>query len=123
MLGRIEQVKLGTTRGSPRRSRTAKASHISRRAAKLRCAGEWGGWGRISVDGPGQHNPDRSEGPWGRVAAVARMVVLGDAGGRRRRTTAESLRVASTKDGGKPGSRDGYAGSRLDRPEFREGPV
>jgi hypothetical protein len=21
-----------------------------------------------SVDGPGQHNPDRSEGPWGRAA-------------------------------------------------------
>jgi len=35
MLGRIEQVKRGTTRGSPRRSRTAKASHISRRTAKL----------------------------------------------------------------------------------------
>ena len=30
-----------------------------------RCAGEWGGWGRLSEDGPGQHNPDPSEGPWG----------------------------------------------------------
>jgi hypothetical protein len=29
------QQKPGTTRGSPRRSRTAKASHISRWAAKL----------------------------------------------------------------------------------------
>jgi hypothetical protein len=79
----------------------------------LRCAGEWGGWGRISVDGPGQHNPDRSEGPWGRAAAVARMVVLGDAGGRRRRTAAESLRGASTKDGGKPGLGTGMPGAGL----------
>ena len=57
--------KPGTTRGSPRRSRTAKASRISRHAAKSRCAREWGGWGRLSEDGPGQHNPDPSEGPWG----------------------------------------------------------
>jgi hypothetical protein len=117
------QQKPGTARGSPRRSRTAKASHISRWAAKLRCAYERGGWGRISVDGPGHYNPDRSEGPWGRATEVARMVVLGDAGGRRRRTAAESLRVASTKDGGKPRCRYGYAGSRLNRPGFWEGPV
>ena len=45
--------------------RTAKASRISRPAVKSRCAGEWGGWGRLSNDGPGQHNPDPSEGPWG----------------------------------------------------------
>jgi hypothetical protein len=57
--------KPGTTRGSPRRSRTAKASRISRPAVKSRCACEWGGWGRLSNDGPGQHNPDPSEGPWG----------------------------------------------------------
>src|SRR5208282_1725288 len=57
--------KLGTTRGSPRRSRTAKASRISRRAVKSGCAREWGGWGRLSDDGPGQHNPDPSEGLWG----------------------------------------------------------
>src|SRR5215831_16727850 len=58
--------KHGTTPGSPRRTRTAKASHINRPAAKLRCAQEWHGCGRISVDGLGQHNPDRSEGHWGR---------------------------------------------------------
>src|SRR5262249_17820561 len=40
---------------------TAKAFHISRSAMKLGCACEWGGWGRISVDGPGQHNLDRSK--------------------------------------------------------------
>src|SRR6202049_5147388 len=64
MSGRNVQRKLGTTRGSPRRSRTAKASRISRRAVKSRCAREWGGWGRLSDDGPGQNNPDPSEGPW-----------------------------------------------------------
>jgi hypothetical protein len=36
-------------------------------AAKSRCACEWGGWGRISEDGPGHYNPDRSEDPWGRA--------------------------------------------------------
>ncbi len=38
--------------------------------AKSRRACEWGGWGRISVDEPGQHNPDRSEGPWGHWSEV-----------------------------------------------------
>jgi hypothetical protein len=65
MSGRNVQRKLGTTRGSPRRSRTAKASRISRRAVKSRCAREWDGWGRLSDDGPGHYNPDPSEGPWG----------------------------------------------------------
>ena len=65
MSGRNEQRKPGTTRGSPRRSRTAKASRISRHAVKSRCACEWGGWGRLSDDGPGHYNPDLSEGPWG----------------------------------------------------------
>jgi hypothetical protein len=65
MSGRNSQRKLGTARGSPRRSRTAKAPRISRQAAKSRCARAWGGWGRLSDDGPGQHNPDPSEGPWG----------------------------------------------------------
>jgi len=65
MSGRNEQRKLGTTRGSPRRSRTAKASRISRHAVKSRCAREWDGWGRISDDGSGHYNPDLSEGPWG----------------------------------------------------------
>ena len=47
---------------------TARASGISRESVKSGCAREWGGWGRLSEDGPGQHNPDRSEGPWGRAA-------------------------------------------------------
>ena len=46
MSGRNAQLKPGTTRGWPMCSRTAKASRISRKAAKSRCACEWGGWGR-----------------------------------------------------------------------------
>ena len=65
MSGRNGQRKLGTTRGQPRRSRTAMTPRISRCSAKSRCACEWGGWGRLSEDGLGQHNPDPSEGPWG----------------------------------------------------------
>src|SRR6266699_3541707 len=38
MSGRNGERKPGTTRGSPRRSRTAKASRISRHAVKSRCA-------------------------------------------------------------------------------------
>src|SRR5260370_14330425 len=55
---------------------TAKASRISRETVKSGCAREWGGWGRLSEDGPGQNNPDRSEGPWGRAAGSARTEVL-----------------------------------------------
>ena len=65
MPGRNGQRKPGTARGSPRRSHTAKASRISRHAAKSGRAREWDGWGRLSDDGPGQHNPDPSEDPWG----------------------------------------------------------
>jgi hypothetical protein len=55
---------------------TAKAPCISRQTVKSGCAREWGGWGRISVDGPGQNNPDRSEGPWGRAVESARTEVF-----------------------------------------------
>ena len=65
MSGESSQRKLGTTRGSLRRSRTAKAFCISCIAAKSVRAREWGGWGRLSDDGLGQNNPDRSEDPWG----------------------------------------------------------
>ena len=46
---------------------TATATGISRSAAKSGCACEWGGWGRISEDGSGQNNPNRNEGPGGKV--------------------------------------------------------
>ena len=48
---------------------------VNRSAAKSRCAWEWGAWGRISEDGPGHYNPDRSEGPWGKAALAACTVV------------------------------------------------
>jgi hypothetical protein len=65
------QRKPGTTRGSPRRSRTAKAVRINRHAVKSYCACEWDGWGRLSEDGSGQNNPNQSEDPWGRATMVA----------------------------------------------------
>src|SRR5215471_21104844 len=69
------QRKLRTSGGSPRQGGacTAKASRINRSAAKSGCARHWGGWGRLSVDGLGQNNPDRSEDPWGRATKVVRM--------------------------------------------------
>ena len=65
MSGRNVQRKLGTTRGSPRRSRTAKASRI-RLTGEIAVCLRVGRMGPTSEDGPGQHNPDRSEGPWGK---------------------------------------------------------
>src|SRR5712692_3466220 len=55
---------------------TARASGISRETVKSGCAREWGGWGRVSEDGPGQNYPDRSEGPWGRAVWSAQTEVL-----------------------------------------------
>src|SRR5215467_9540067 len=96
------QRKLRTSRGSPRHVRicTAKASGISRETVKSGCAREWGGWGRISEDGPGQQNPDRSEGPWGRAGSR----LHGGAHQRIAPDTEPGIPVAadSTKDGSKP---------------------
>ena len=64
MSGRNEQRKPGTTRGSPRRSRTAKALRISRDGEIAMCP-RVGRMGPISDDAPGQHNLEPSEGPWG----------------------------------------------------------
>ncbi len=84
---------------------TAKASRISRETVKSGCAREWGGWGRLSEDGPGHYNPDRSEGPWGkaedRLHGGARQRIVPD--------TEQGITVAakSTKDDGKPGNWEG----------------
>src|SRR3954466_11674223 len=119
--------KPGTTRGSPRRSRTAKASRISRPTVKLRCAGEWGGWGRLSKDGPGQHNPDLSEGPWG----GGRPTLQGGASsGRRPGSVRDNRFDAAVHEGRRQtGRQQAHAGSRLkplmsgkappDRPAFQ----
>jgi hypothetical protein len=69
------QRKHGTTRWSLRPAGTAKTRPISRGATKWARAGEWGGWGRLSVDGPGHYNPDRSEGPWGRGEVLEQRYV------------------------------------------------
>src|SRR3954470_8132902 len=119
--------KPGTTRGSPRRSRTAKASRISRPAVKSRCAGEWGGWGRLSEDGPGQHNPDPSEGPWG----GGRPTLHGGASSGRRPGAVRGNRSDPAVHEGRrqTGRQQAHAGSRLkplasgkapsDRPAFQ----
>jgi hypothetical protein len=50
--------------------RTARAPCISRVGEIEVCRGV-GRMGSISDDGPGQHNPDRSEDPWGKAAMAA----------------------------------------------------
>src|SRR5215469_5660244 len=62
MSGWSRQQKPGTARGSPRRTRTAKALRISRYAAKSRRAREWGGWGRLSDYGQ-RRNSTRTRTP------------------------------------------------------------
>jgi hypothetical protein len=111
MPGRNGQRKPGTARGSPRRSRTAKASRISRHAAKSGRAREWGGWGRLSDDGPGQHNPDPSEDPWG--GGLPHL--HGGALTRNRPDTARAYRVCQAMhEGWTQTEREAaYAGSRL----------
>ena len=85
---------------------TARASGISRESVKSGCAREWGGWGRVSEDGPGQHNPDRSEGPWGRAAESARTEVF------KKRIVPDpvqgiTMAAESTKGDGKPACWEG----------------
>ena len=121
MSGRNEQRKLGTTRGSPRRSRTAKASRISRRAVKSRCAREWDGWGRISDDGSGHYNPDLSEGPWGGGV----IILHGGAQSSRRPDTERDYRSDNEMHEGRmqTGRHAVYVGSRLKLSDVREGPA
>jgi hypothetical protein len=86
--------------------RTARAARISRYAVKSCCAWEWGGWGQLSEDGPGQHNPDRSEGPWGRAAdPLARRCSQAHPS----LTQSRELTMAAegTKDDGKPARWEG----------------
>jgi len=107
------QRKHGTTRGSPRHSRTAKALRITGSAGKSQRAHEWGGRGRLSDDGPGQNNPDRSEGPRGRAAGAALMAASHRAGlldpdrGFRRGHGGRERQMQTR-------ARTGYAGRRLD---------
>src|SRR3954467_14430064 len=106
---------------SSRRSRTAKASRISRPAVKSRCAREWGGWGRLSEDGPGQHNPDLSEGPWG----GGRPTLQGGASaGQRPGAVRDNRFDAEVHEGRRQtGRQQAHAGSRLKPLTNREGPA
>jgi hypothetical protein len=79
-----------------------------------------GRMGPISGDGPGQHNPDRSEGPWGKAEEAACMAASYRA----------SCPTQSGMTGRAAGGRErrmptvrlcGYAGSRLDHKDGREG--
>jgi hypothetical protein len=119
MSGRNEQRKLGTTRGSPRRSRTAKASRINRQAAKSRCAHEWDGWGRLSDDGPGHYNPDPSEDPWGGGV----ITLHGGAQSSPRPDTVRDNRFdyEAHEEWMQTEHRTAYAGSKLKPPRIREG--
>ena len=119
MSGRNEQRKPGTTRGSPRRSRTAKASRISRHAVKSRCAHEWDGWGRLSDDGSGHYNPNPSEDPWGGGV----ISLHGGAQSSLWPDTVRDKRVDSEVPKGRmqTGRRTAHAGSRLKPPTIQEG--
>ena len=121
MSGRKWQRKPGTTRGSPRRSRTAKASRISRRAVKSRCAHERDGWGRLSDDGPGHYNPDLSEGPWGGGV----MILQGGAQSSLRPDTVRDNRCDYEAHEGRmqTGRRTAHAGSRLKPPIIGKAPL
>ncbi len=121
MSGRNEQRKPGTTRGSPRRSRTAKASRISRHAVKSRCAHERDGWGRLSDDGPGHYNPDLSEGPWGGGV----MILQGGAQSSLRPDTVRDNRCDYEAHEGRmqTGRRTAHAGSRLKPPIIGKAPL
>ena len=119
MSGRNEQRKPGTARGSPRRSRTAKASRISRLAVKSRCAHEGDGWGRISDNGSGHYNPNPSEDPWGGG-------VISLHGGAQSSLWPDTVRDNRDdsevhKERRQTGRWTAYAGSRLKLPTIQEG--
>jgi hypothetical protein len=121
MSARNAQRKLGTTHGSPRRSRTAKASRISRHAVKSRCAREWGGWDRLSDDGPGHYNLDLSEGPWGGGSRASKAVH-----DRIHGPTLSGITVAitkCTKGGCKPDVGRRMSGAGLNRQTFGKAPL
>lgn len=88
------------------------ATRISRFAAKSRSACEWGGWGRISDDGPGQNNPDRSEDPWGRAARPLEWRCTTEPRSRLRVGSSDRA-TECAKDGGKPVVAKGMPGAGL----------
>jgi hypothetical protein len=121
MSGRNVQRKLGTTRGSPRRSRTAKASRISRIDGEIAMCRRVGRMGPTSDEGLGQNNPDWSEGPWGGVQPYS-MVVHQEAIGPTQSGTPDS--DSKVREGRMQTVRQSAnAGSRLKGLMHWEGPV
>ena len=121
MSARNEQRKLRTTRGSPRRSRTAKASRISRIGGEIAMCPRVGRMGLISGDGLGQNNPDRSESPWGGVGPHSKAAHRGVVGPAQNGTTESDYEV---REGQKQTRRTPTnAGSRLKRWMLWEGAV
>jgi hypothetical protein len=98
-----------------------KASRISRHAAKSRCACEWGGWGRLSDDGPGQNNPDPSEGPWGRWSTPPHGGASSSPQARRRADHRSDHEMHEGRM--QTGGRTANAGSRLKPLTTQEGTV
>jgi hypothetical protein len=79
--------------------------------AKSKGACEWGRWGRLSEDGPGHYNPDRSEGPWGReTSSLARRCFFQ---GVSRLDRGQGCRKRSAKDERKPRDGMGMPGAGL----------
>ena len=80
-----------------------------------------GRMGPVSEDGPGQHNPDPSEGPWG----GGRPTLHGGASsGRRPRAVRGNRSDPEVHEGRRQtGRQQAYAGSRLKPLTFREGPA
>jgi len=121
MARRIKQRKHGTTRGRPKALPHSEGISYKPLEVKSGCACEWGGWGRVSDDGPGHYNLDRSEGPWGRanaaLMAVLRVLAYPDS---ERDVTAKG----EQHEGRMQTKRcEGYAGSRLNRSIVWEGAV
>jgi hypothetical protein len=114
-------VKARNHSGSPRRSRTAKASRISRRDGEIAVSPRVGRMGLISVDEPGQKNPDRSESPWGGDNPLS-MAVHGIVVGPAQNGTTES--DYAVHEGQMQTIRpSAIAGSRLKRWSFWKGAV
>ena len=76
------------------------------RDGEVRMCPRVGRMGRISEDGPGHHNPDRSEGPWGRAAESARTEVFTGASARTQ-SRGNGWSAESTEDAGKPADWEG----------------
>src|SRR5437016_613630 len=111
--------KPGTARGSPRRSRTAKASRISRCAVKSRCARAWGGWGRLSVDGRDTITRSRARTP----GVVVNPLHGGARSGQRPGSERDNRCGSEVHEGWMQTScRDADVGSRLKRSVSWEGP-